>query len=136
MLSYISNVPWEYSDAVLPDYVLGDTTCALYLSLKYHMLHPKYLHSRIGYIKHRYQTRAIVCHIDVDDNEQPLRDVTKIAFGTNWTLICAWSFEEVARYLETFRSYERKSADLIRGKVDEKDTKGMVDQQQCNTIPH
>ena len=40
--------------------------------------------------------------------------VTKIAFVNGWTLLCAWSNEEAARYCETLKVYENKSAaDLI-----------------------
>eukprot|EP00160_Parvularia_atlantis_P014381 Unigene3549_Nuclearia_a/m.10833 Unigene3549_Nuclearia_a/g.10833 ORF Unigene3549_Nuclearia_a/g.10833 Unigene3549_Nuclearia_a/m.10833 type:complete len:140 (+) Unigene3549_Nuclearia_a:432-851(+) len=36
---------------------------------------------------------------------------------TKFTLILAWSNEEVARYLETYKAYELKSADAIKGRA-------------------
>lgn len=118
LLAHVRSVPWEWAD-VLPDYVMGDTACALYLSIRYHMLHPKYLHARIGLVKHLYRVRVLLCHVDVDDNERPLEELTKIAFINNWTLVCVWSFEEAARYIETFKSYEKKSAELIKEHVED-----------------
>jgi hypothetical protein len=38
-------------------------------------------------------------------------------------LCCACSHEEIARYLETFRLYENKGADLIKERVDASDAK-------------
>ena len=32
VLKYVRNVPWEFGD-IIPDYVLGQTTCALFLRL-------------------------------------------------------------------------------------------------------
>jgi DNA excision repair protein ERCC-1 len=42
VLDKIKSMPWEYGD-IPADYVLGVTTCALFLSLKYHRLHPEYI---------------------------------------------------------------------------------------------
>jgi DNA excision repair protein ERCC-1 len=56
-------VAWEYGD-ILADYVLGETACALYLSIRYHLLHPKYLLSRLNSIKSLFRTRVLLCHVD------------------------------------------------------------------------
>eukprot|EP00823_Brevimastigomonas_motovehiculus_P008546 TRINITY_DN784_c6_g1_i1.p1 TRINITY_DN784_c6_g1~~TRINITY_DN784_c6_g1_i1.p1 ORF type:complete len:389 (+),score=122.98 TRINITY_DN784_c6_g1_i1:133-1299(+) len=117
---------WKFASDILPDYILGSTTCALYLSLKYHVLHPRYILARIMQIKTMFRTRVLLCHVDMEDNEKPLEDLTQITFFNNWTLICAWSHEEIAKYLETFKAYEKKSADLIREKIDSHDPKAQI----------
>jgi hypothetical protein len=43
--------------------------------------------------------------------------VTRIAFINEWTVVCAFSYDEAGRYLETYRSYENKGADLIKERV-------------------
>jgi hypothetical protein len=35
---YLNNVRWEYSETVLPDYVMGGQACALYLRFAYRLL--------------------------------------------------------------------------------------------------
>ena len=40
MLRCIKNVPIRYTDDILADFVLGSGAAALYLSLRYHLLHP------------------------------------------------------------------------------------------------
>ena len=68
-----------------------------------------------------FATRVLLCHVDVTDSEQILREVTRTCFLHSWTLICVWSLEEAGRYLETFKMYEKKQADMIKEKKDEQD---------------
>lgn len=75
-------------------------------------------------MKSLYRTRIILCHVDQDDNEKPIQDITKIALVNQWTLICVWSFEEAARYLETLRAYEKKGPEILKG--GESDTKSQI----------
>ncbi len=42
----------------MPDYILGNGVAALYLSVRYHLLHPDYLHFRIRELQRR---RAFAC---------------------------------------------------------------------------
>uniref|UniRef100_A0A4W3GJB6 ERCC1-like central domain-containing protein n=1 Tax=Callorhinchus milii TaxID=7868 RepID=A0A4W3GJB6_CALMI len=53
VLRFIRNVAWEFGD-IVPDYELGPTTCALFLSLRYHNLKPDYIHQRLQTIGHSY----------------------------------------------------------------------------------
>lgn len=39
LLKYIRNVKWEFSQDIVPDYVMG-TACALFVSVKFHFRHP------------------------------------------------------------------------------------------------
>jgi hypothetical protein len=56
---------------------------------------------------------------DVDDSQSALHALTRLAFVEKWSLVCAWSRQEVARYIETFKLYEHKPADLIQGRTDD-----------------
>jgi DNA excision repair protein ERCC-1 len=46
LLRFVRLCPWEYSKEIVPDYVMG-TTCAIFISLKFHILHPKHVEMRI-----------------------------------------------------------------------------------------
>lgn len=122
VLKFLRNVPWEYSN-IVPDYQMGSTACALFLSLKFHALQPGYLAQRVASIKHHYKTRVILALVDILDSERPLGEITQIAFNNNWALILGWAPQEIARYLETFKAYEHKDAELIKMKVDKADPK-------------
>lgn len=63
---------------------------------------------------------------DVDDSQSALHTLTKLAFAEKWSLVCAWSRQEVARYIETFKLYEHKPADLIQGRTDDDYTSKLI----------
>ncbi|KAG6584797.1 DNA excision repair protein ERCC-1 [Phytophthora cinnamomi] len=98
MLKSVRNVGLEFRDGLIPDYVMGENSCCvLFLSVRYHLLHNTYLDERVQSVKKddptRYKTKLVLCFVDVDDNE-------------------------AARYLETFKAYENKSATIIKEKVE------------------
>ncbi|KAJ3057171.1 Excision repair cross-complementation group 1 [Rhizophlyctis rosea] len=117
VLSHIRNVPWEYSD-IIADYQVGQTTCALFLSLKYHRIHPEYIHTRIKQLGQHYLLRILLCLVDIADHQQSIRDLTRVCLYNNITLVLSWSPEEAGRYLETFKAYEHKPPDLIKERIE------------------
>ncbi|RWR80800.1 DNA excision repair protein ERCC-1 isoform X1 [Cinnamomum micranthum f. kanehirae] len=117
LLKHIRNVRWMFAD-VLCDYLLGQGSCALYLSLRYHLLHPDYLYFRIRELQKNFKLRVVLCHVDVEDVVKPLLEVTRTALLHDCTLLCGWSLEECGRYLETIKVYENKPADSIQERMD------------------
>jgi DNA excision repair protein ERCC-1 len=108
-LNYISAIPWEYSD-IPADYVLGATTCALFLSLKYHRLHPEYIYTRTRALGQKYNLRILLTLVDIDGHEESLRELAKTGLMNNLTLMLCWSTREAARYLELYKSFEHAPA--------------------------
>ncbi|XP_057860327.2 DNA excision repair protein ERCC-1 isoform X5 [Cryptomeria japonica] len=117
ILKHIRNVRWAFAD-IIPDYVLGQNACALYISLRYHLLHPDYIYYRIREIQKSFKLRVVLCYVDVEDVIKPLHEVTRTALLHDCTLLCGWSVEECARYLETIKTYENKPADNILERTD------------------
>ncbi|CAN6287717.1 unnamed protein product [Urochloa humidicola] len=117
LLKHIRNARWSFAD-IVPDYVLGQSSCALYLSIRYHLLHPDYLYYRIRELQKNFRLRVILCHVDVEDVVKPLQEITRTALLHDCTLLCGWSLEECGRYLETIKVYENKPADSIREHMD------------------
>ena len=113
ILANIRYLPWEYGD-IPSDYVLGATTCALFLSLKYHRLHPEYIYSRIRQLGGKYNLRVLLTMVDIQNHEESLRELSKTSLVNNLTLILCWSSAEAGRYLELYKSYEHASANSIR----------------------
>lgn len=113
ILNHVRSLPWEYSDTPA-DYVLGATTCALFLSLKYHRLHPEYIYSRIRALGKMYNLRILLIMVDITNHEEALRELSKTSMINNLTLILCWSAQEAGRYLELFKSYEHASPASIR----------------------
>jgi DNA excision repair protein ERCC-1 len=113
ILNNIHALPWEYSDTPA-DYVLGLTTCALFLSLKYHRLHPEYIYSRIRALQGKYNLRVLLTMVDIDNHEEPLKELSKTSLINNLTIILCWSAKEAARYLELYKSYEHANPSSIK----------------------
>ncbi|KIX04784.1 uncharacterized protein Z518_05655 [Rhinocladiella mackenziei CBS 650.93] len=113
ILNHVKSLPWEYSD-IPCDYVLGATTCALFLSLKYHRLHPEYIYSRLRQLGKLYNLRILLVMVDITNHEEALKELSKTSMINNLTLILSWSSQEAGHYLELFKSYEHASSASIR----------------------
>jgi len=116
VLKYIRNARWCFVDDLVPDYQMGSSTVCLFLSLKYHLLHPGYIHYRIRALQKAFRLRVVLVHVDVEDPVKPLASITKLAILSDLTLICGWTYEECARYIETYRVYDQKKPDALHGR--------------------
>jgi len=113
ILNHIRNVPFELSKMV-PDYIMGPNRCALFLSCKYHKLNPTYIHRRIAELGTDFELRVLLTLVDMEDNASTLLFLNHLCVLNNLTLFLSWSEEEAARYLETFKAFEKKDATLIQ----------------------
>lgn len=112
-------MPWEYSD-IAADYGLGASTIALFLSLKYHRLHPEYIFARFRGLTAggapRHRLRILLALVDIENHEETLRELAKTSLVNQLTLILCWSAAEAARYLELYKTFEHASNfSAIRG---------------------
>lgn len=64
ILKSITNVPWEFDDTIIPDYVVGTTAGILFLSLRYHQLNPDYIHNRLKELGKRFELRILLVQVD------------------------------------------------------------------------
>lgn len=126
ILTLLRQFAWEYSD-IPADYVLGQTTCALFLSLKYHRLHPEYIYNRIKSLAGKYLLRILLVMVDIGNHEDSLKELSKTSLVNNVTVILCWSAAEAARYVELYKSYEHASASAIKGVESKSYAEKMVD---------
>ncbi|KAI9012046.1 restriction endonuclease type II-like protein [Phycomyces nitens] len=117
LLKHIRNVAWELDSTIKPDYVVGKTTGVLYLSLRYHRLHPEYIYDRMSKLANAYVLKVLLVFVDIDNYSEPLRELNCAVISHNFTLMLSWSLEEAGRYLETYKYFENKSSDLLRERV-------------------
>lgn len=113
ILTHIKLLPWEYAD-IPADYVIGTTACALFLSLKYHRLHPEYIYSRVRLLAGKYNLRIVLVMVDIPNHEDSLKELSKTSIINNLTLMLCWSAPEAAHYLELFKSSEYAQPTAIR----------------------
>jgi len=117
VLECIRNVGKEFGD-ITPDFQVGRTTCILFLSLKYHRLHPEYVHTRIEKLGPSYNLRILLIMCDVTEHQELIRELTKVCLINNLTVLVAWSNDEAGQYIATFKQFEHKPPDLIKERVD------------------
>jgi DNA excision repair protein ERCC-1 len=53
------------------------------------------------------------------DHQELIRELTRLSISADMTLFLAWSAEEAARYIETFKAFEHRSPDALRERVDD-----------------
>ncbi len=63
MLKHIRSVPWEFDSDIKPDYVVGTMSCVLFLSIRYHNLHPDYIHERLKELRGAYSLRVLLVQV-------------------------------------------------------------------------
>ncbi|KAI0031011.1 restriction endonuclease type II-like protein, partial [Vararia minispora EC-137] len=117
VVELIRNVGKEYGE-IPADFQVGKTTGVLFLSLRYHRLHPEYIHTRIEGIKGSYNLRVLLLMCDVTDHQDPIRELTKMCIINDITVIVAWSADEAGAYLSTYKQYERKPPNMIKERVE------------------
>ena len=66
-LKAISNIPYEFDESIVADYVMGASTCALFLSIRYHNLNPDYIHDRLKILGKKYELRVLLVQVDTPD---------------------------------------------------------------------
>ena len=99
---------------------MAATRCALFLSLRYHNLHPNYIHRRVAELKSDFEYRMLLCLVDIEDSAASILFLNDLCVQNNLTLILAWSEEEAARYLETVRAFDGKDPTPVIGKHEPK----------------
>ncbi|GAA5913300.1 hypothetical protein JCM8208_005202 [Rhodotorula glutinis] len=117
IIDHIRTVPWEYGD-IKCDYQVGAVAGVLFLSIRYHLLHPEYIHQRIADLGQSYTLRIILVQCDADNHTAAMKELTKIALVNGYTLMTCWTTQEAGRYLEAYKQFERKPPDLIRERTD------------------
>ncbi|CAE6491280.1 unnamed protein product [Rhizoctonia solani] len=118
ILDHVKGVPWEYNGEIIVDYQVGSTAGVVYLSLKYHHLHPQYIFTRFEKLGRNYDIRILLILCDVTEHQNSIKELTKACLLNGITVVVAWSVEEAGQYLATYKLYEFKSHQLIKEKVD------------------
>ena len=115
LLKFITNCAWRFNNDIIADYEMSPKICALYLSVRYHKMNRGYIHGRISKLRNKYMCRILLLHQDDGDNynDDILIELNKICCINKLILICAWSYFECARYIETYHYYKNKSPDCL-----------------------
>lgn len=112
MIKFIRNVPYEFSIDLKPDFECSTDTGVLFLSMRYHKLHPAYIETRISDLS-KYNLKVLLLLLDVEEPSFLLRDLNMFCYRAGVSLVLCYTSEEVAEYIENFKLCEKKNPELI-----------------------
>lgn len=124
VLEHIRHVPWEWSSDIDVDYIPGPGSLVLFLSLKYHRLHPEYILNRMAKLGRAgagtaqpvsTRLRVLLVSVDIDNHQEALKELTKTSMRQDFTMLLAWSAEEAGKYISELKIMEAASAQAIQG---------------------
>ena len=104
LLDKFANVNWRYvssSSSLLEkidyDYMVRGKRKVIFLSLKYHKLHPEYIVKKLKPVAN--QGAIMLCVVDIEKSENILKDLNKLCLFNGFTLLLSFNFEQAAKYL-------------------------------------
>ncbi|CUM57177.1 unnamed protein product [Debaryomyces tyrocola] len=117
--SLMKSIPWSYNGSILSDYYINPTLQILFLSLKYHKLHPEYIWQRLKKLNkgstivdtsNDRVLRLLLVVVDIDAHQEILRQLLNFCIKQDLSLVLAWSFEEAGNYIGFCKQYELSSS--------------------------
>mmetsp|Transcript_6503 Transcript_6503/g.8148 ORF Transcript_6503/g.8148 Transcript_6503/m.8148 type:complete len:345 (+) Transcript_6503:31-1065(+) len=117
--SLMKSIPWSYNGSILSDYYINPTLQILFLSLKYHKLHPEYIWQRLKKLNkgstivetsNDRVLRLLLVVVDIDAHQEILRKLLNLCIKQDLSLVLAWSFEEAGNYIAFCKQYEMSSS--------------------------
>ncbi|CCE82352.1 Piso0_002075 [Millerozyma farinosa CBS 7064] len=125
--SLMKSTSWSYDGSILSDYYINPTLQILFLSLKYHKLHPEYVWQRLKKInkgaansssRNDRALRLLLVVVDVEAHQELLRKLSGFCVKNDLSLVLSWSFEEAGNYIVFAKKYELSASkvdSVIRG---------------------
>lgn len=65
MLIVLFQVAYEFRNDLLADFVVGQSTCCLFLSLRYHQIQPQYIIKRLDDLQSYFTARILLVQVDI-----------------------------------------------------------------------
>ena len=117
--SLMKSIPWSYNGSILSDYYINPTLQILFLSLKYHKLHPEYIWQRLKKLNkgstivdtsNDRVLRLLLVVVDIDAHQEILSKLLNFCIKQDLSLVLSWSFEEAGNYIGFCKQYELSSS--------------------------
>lgn len=115
LLQKLTSIAWEIGPTSY-DFQVGDLTGILYICLRYHLAHGKYLEERMKRVS-ALKRKVLVCHVDVVEYSQSMVEINALCVSHGFTCIVAANLLESARYIESYFTFERSTARKIKKRI-------------------
>ena len=108
----------NFSEEAVADFQFSETSCGLFISLRFLRHDPRYLPVRMAEVPLSLPHRVLVCLVDEDsgDIEEAISDLDFMCCFEKFILLLAYSKEDVIRYLESLSSLTSQDIHLVRDK--------------------
>lgn len=133
LLKKITRCPWTFED-IEPDFIVGRSTCALYLSIRFHALHPNYIYERVNRLGDKFKLQILLLVVDHVEHNSYLKELHKLSIASNLTLMLCWTVDDAALYLEKYKLCEDKPADSIMEKPTNYEYEDALDQYMIDAL--
>jgi len=117
VLKYFKIFKWRIAGNIDADFVFNGKSCALFISLRYHLQNPTYTKDKVKSLGNQYHLRILICFVNYNESTEILREINIFCIENNLTLILVWSNIEAARYIETYFSIQSNGGDSIKKKL-------------------
>lgn len=131
VLRLVSGVTVQFSPDVKADFELAPAVWALFISTRFHVLHPGYLATRVDAVRRHVKQLVVLCLVDMEDCARQVQEVSMLALARECTCVVASRGEEAARYLEAYAALEGKPAAAIQERAEAEHAPRAVDLLTC-----
>jgi DNA excision repair protein ERCC-1 len=97
LMNFLTNVNYNFVEQRNVFDFLVNAREVVFLSLKYHKLHPEYIHNRMKPLTKK--NAILITVVDVENNETIMREINKACLYNEFTLLVAFTYEQAAKYL-------------------------------------
>ncbi|GMG37980.1 unnamed protein product [Ambrosiozyma monospora] len=114
LLPSLKRVSYTFNDKVKDvDYLVNSHCVAIFLSVKYHKLHPEYIYNKLKKLRYNRNSnnseilKVVLLVLDTDANvDDSVREMNKMCLFNDLSLVVCSNYEQAAEYLTCLKSCE------------------------------
>ena len=115
LIQLLKGIPMEWTKDLSFDFSISHDIAVLFLSLKFHRKNPNYIIGRFKTFEGPYKTRVLLLLVDVDSPDQNIAELTKLSIGNNTTVLLAFKYDEVSKWLISMYNGQETPLDDLKG---------------------
>lgn len=102
VLNYIKKSIWHFEESLNTDYEVNGSINMVFLSIRFHVCKPEYIHKKIKKIGKKYQNNILLIYIDTKNYEAIASEIFTISDLYNYTCLFGFSDEECSTIISAF----------------------------------
>ena len=116
VIQLLKGIAMEWTKDLAIDFSIGHDIAVLFLSLKFHRKNPNYIINRFKEFEGPFKTRVLLLLVDVPDSpDQNIAELTKLSIGNHTTVLLAFKYDEVSKWLISMYNGQETPLDDLKG---------------------